>query len=133
MNWDVIQKEVKIRAMKSRGPGGQNVNKTASAARLRWAPALSSAVSEDEKSRIFKKLGDQLTVKGELLVRSDESRDLERNKEKCLEKLKNILKQALHKPKPRKKTKPSRSALKRRKELKKQRSETKRTRKKVDF
>jgi ribosome-associated protein len=133
MDWSQVLKEVQFTAIRSRGPGGQNVNKVSSAARLNWIPYASQAFCEEEKLRLLSKLENQVTKSGELVLRSDEFRDLERNKDRCLEKLRNLLREALHQPKARKKTKPSFSEKLRRREKKQGRSEVKRSRRKVDW
>lgn len=124
-------KEIKFVATRSRGPGGQNVNKVSSAAQLTWHVGSSESFTEEQKIRILEKLDAYINQKGELYLRSDEFRDLERNKSRCLEKLQILLTKALHKPKARKKTKPTKSSQIKRVEGKKQRGEVKKTRQKV--
>lgn len=124
-------KEIHFSAVRSRGPGGQNVNKVSSAAQLTWHVSSSESFTEEQKHRLQVKLENYINQKGELYLRSDEFRDLERNKARCLEKLENLIAKALHKPKPRKKTKPTRSSQIKRVEGKKQRGEVKKTRQKV--
>ncbi|MBX3040849.1 MAG: aminoacyl-tRNA hydrolase, partial [Bdellovibrionaceae bacterium] len=97
-------------AVRSRGPGGQNVNRTNSAAILRWH-LPSTKLPEPVRSRLLEKLVTQLTSEEMILIRSEESRDLEINKKTCLEKLKKLIDQALFVPKKRIKTKPGRSAV----------------------
>lgn len=124
-------KEIHFSATRSRGPGGQNVNKVSSAAQLTWHVATSESFTEEQKLQLLLKLENYINQKGELYLRSDEFRDLERNKARCLEKLENLIAKALHKPKPRKKTRPTRSSQIKRVEGKKQRGEVKKTRQKV--
>ncbi|MCO5112554.1 MAG: aminoacyl-tRNA hydrolase [Bdellovibrionaceae bacterium] len=124
-------KEIKFVATRSRGPGGQNVNKVSSAAQLTWHVESSESFTEEQKIRILEKLDSYINQKGELYLRSDEFRDLERNKSRCLEKLQFLIAKALHKPKARKKTKPTKSSQIKRVESKKQRGEIKKARQKV--
>lgn len=131
MNFDVIRREVWIVAVQSRGPGGQNVNKVASAAQLHWPYLWSEGLSADEKSRIRENLKNKINSQDEIYLRSDESRDLERNKAMCLQKLEALLKAALFRPKPRRATKPTRASKVRRLEGKRQRADIKRGRQKV--
>ena len=133
MNWDQVINEVSFTAIRSRGPGGQNVNKVSSSARLYWNLPKSAAFSESELLLVMQKLGNELNKEGDLLLRSDEFRDLERNKERCLEKLRDLLTKALFKPKPRKKTKPTYSSKQRRREGKVRDSKVKQNRKRVDY
>ncbi len=113
---------------RSGGPGGQNVNKVASKAALRWQIATSSALPEEVKIRLALQQKRFFTQDGELIIVSQRYRDQERNREDCLEKLRAIILQALAVPKARKKTKPSRGAKRRRLQDKKQRSDIKQQR-----
>lgn len=107
---------------RSSGPGGQNVNKVASKAILRWALASSTAISDAVKARLCSAHPAHVTVEGDFLVTSQEYRDQERNRNRCLEKLAAMVRAAATPPKPRVKTKPSRAAQRRRIEGKKQQS-----------
>lgn len=124
-------KEVQFKAIKSRGPGGQHVNKVNSAALLLWDYQKSEALTSEQKKIIALKLEPYINKQGIFYLRSDEFRDLDRNKERCLFKLKTLLTRAFHKPKPRKRTKPTKASKEKRLDEKKQRSEIKRTRKKL--
>lgn len=114
-------------AVRSRGPGGQNVNKTNSAAILRWH-LPSTKLSESVRDRLLLKLGAQLTSEEMIMIRSEESRDLEANKKACVEKLKKMIDQALFVPKKRIKTKPSKGSVRKRLDSKKKHAEKKRQR-----
>ena len=128
-----IRSEIQFSAVRSRGPGGQNVNKVSSAAQLKWDFMMSDALTEHQKNRINEKLYNYINKNQELYLRSDEFRDLEQNKARCLKKLDTLLKKAFHQPKPRKKTKPTLSSQKKRIDTKRQRGETKRNRQKVNY
>ena len=117
---------------RSGGPGGQNVNKVASKATLRWALAASVAIPADAKTRLTTTHPSHLTAEGEFLVTSQEYRDQERNRQRCEEKLAAMVRAALTPPKPRKKTKPSKAAKRIRLENKRRRSEIKRARQGLD-
>lgn len=123
--------EIELEYTRSRGPGGQHVNRTNSAALLRWSVPQSSAFNEEEKSLIFQKLGNWLTQDGDLLLRSDEYRDQESNRQKVLEKLDALLEKAFFIQKKRKATKPTKSSQRKRVAGKKQRGEIKAARAKV--
>ena len=99
---------------RSGGPGGQNVNKVASKAVLRWAMAVSPSVPADVKERLKTAHPAHITNDGEFLITSQTYRDQERNREACLEKLTAMLRKAAIPPMPRKKTKPSKSSNRRR-------------------
>jgi ribosome-associated protein len=113
---------------RSSGPGGQNVNKVASKAVLRWDVAVSSALPEDVKIRLALQQKRFFTQEGSLIITSQRHRDQERNREDCLEKLRAIILQALAVPKARKKTRPSRGSKRRRLQEKKRRSDVKQNR-----
>ncbi|MCB0408560.1 MAG: aminoacyl-tRNA hydrolase [Bdellovibrionales bacterium] len=118
-------------ATRSRGPGGQNVNKVNSAALLKWNFENSQLLSEEEKHLVRSKLGALINKAGLLYLRSDEFRDFEANKRRCIEKIHELLGKAFFKPKKRKKTKPTLASRKKRLESKKRRGVTKQTRQKV--
>ena len=113
---------------RSGGPGGQNVNKVASKAVMRWDIAVSSALPEEVKIRLALQQKRFFTQDGSLIITSQRYRDQDRNRADCLEKLREVILQALAVPKPRKKTRPSRGAKRRRLQDKKQRSATKQQR-----
>jgi ribosome-associated protein len=126
MSWKFpAHHELVFEAVRSRGPGGQNVNKTNSAAILRWN-FLASEIPENIRQRLSQKL--RLTSAGEVLIRSDVHRDLEQNKKACIAKLKKILADALFIPKTRKATAPTYSAVRKRLMAKKMKSVTKKLR-----
>lgn len=106
--------EIEFAVARSSGPGGQNVNKVNSKVQLRWKPAESPSIPEEVRFRVLTKLEPQLTVEGELLVMSQLYRDQPRNREDCLEKLREIIRASLIVPKVRKKSKPSRASKARR-------------------
>lgn len=124
--------ELDFSYVRSRGPGGQHVNKTNSAVLLRWNLLSTSLFNDEVKARLAEKLASQLTVDGDLLVRSETQRDQDQNKSECLRKLQAILQKALFVPKKRIKTKPTRSSQRKRLESKKKHSEVKNLRRKLD-
>lgn len=110
---------------RSGGPGGQNVNKVASKAVLRWTMAASSAITEPVKARIRIAHPSRLTIDGDMLIVSQRYRDQERNRQDCMEKLADMIRVALMPPRPRRPTKPTKGSQRRRLEDKKQQSERK--------
>ena len=126
-----LRKEVNFVAVRSRGPGGQNVNKVSSAAILYWNFDDSKLITEQQKELIRHKLQSSVNKENQLYTRSDEFRDLEQNKSRCLEKLETLLRTAFHKQKKRTATKPTRSSKLRKLESKSRRSETKKMRQKI--
>lgn len=126
----IPEREFEFTYARSSGPGGQNVNKVNSKAILRWNPSRSPSLSSIQIERLIRNIGHRLSSEGDLLIKSDRFRDQGRNREDCLVKFKEILAEALHVPKTRRKTKPSRSSRKKAKEGKAKHSEKKRLRSK---
>ncbi len=126
----IDEEEIKWTFARSGGPGGQNVNKVNSKAQLRWNISANNTIPDQVKQRIHAREKRRITTDGELILISQRSRDQERNREDCLEKLRTIILKALEKPKPRKKTRPSKGAIEARLKKKKQRSQRKAMRQK---
>jgi ribosome-associated protein len=119
------EEELEWSYVRSGGPGGQNVNKVASKAVLRWPLAASPSVPEDVKARLRAREAKRVTTEGDLVLSSQRYRDQERNRADCLEKLCAMVRAAATVPKARKKTRPSRGAKERRLADKRHRSGTK--------
>jgi len=110
----VPMEEFSFTFARSGGPGGQNVNKVSSKVVLRWTPARSPGLPADLLARLLAQQKNRLTKDGELLITSQKTRDQGRNLDDCLEKLRALVLAALHVPKARKATRPSRGAKERR-------------------
>lgn len=111
------------------GPGGQNVNKVASKAILRWRAATTvAAISGPAKERMRSQFPSRFTTEGDVILQSQKYRDQERNREDCLTKLLEMIWASLVEPTPRKATKPSRGSHRRRVADKRKQSEKKRNR-----
>jgi len=106
--------ELEISFARSGGPGGQNVNKVSSKVDLRWNPATSAALGEDDRAWLLQKLRSRLTGDGTLIVTSTATRDQIANRADAMSKLALIVAAALDRPKPRKPTRPSKGAKRRR-------------------
>ncbi len=115
---------------RSSGPGGQNVNKVASKAVLRWDVGASPSVPEEVKARLRAQQRRRITTEGELVLSSQRFRDQERNRQDCLEKLCEMVRTATVAPKARKKKRPTRASKERRLAEKRHRSAAKSTRRK---
>jgi ribosome-associated protein len=120
--------EFQFEYVRSGGPGGQNVNKVASKAVLRWTPGTSPSLPEPVLTRLLATLRTRLTLDGDLIVASQRTRDRARNVDDCLEKLRRLILAAANPPKPRRPTRPTRASQIRRGEQKAIRSERKRAR-----
>lgn len=110
---------------RSGGPGGQNVNKVSSKAVLRWDLANTPSLPADIKARLQARQRRRITVEGEMLVSSQLTRDQDRNRQDCLEKLAEMIRAAAFVPTPRKASKPSRASKARRVADKRRNSATK--------
>ena len=120
--------EFEITFTRSSGPGGQNVNKVNSKAVLRWAVGRSPSLPEAVRERFLQKYANRLTNEGELLVTSQRYRDAPRNSQDCLEKLRTMLLGAVHPPKHRRATRPTRGSVERRLQGKRRQSTAKQNR-----
>jgi len=117
--------EVVVQTSRSSGPGGQNVNKVESRVEVRFHVADSQLLTDAQKMLILEKIGSRLTAEGLLLVTAQESRSQLDNRATALRKLREILATALRRPKPRRATRPSAGAVRKRLEGKKKQSEKK--------
>lgn len=124
--------EIEISATKSEGPGGQHVNKTNSAAQIRF-DIKNSSLPDWIKEKILKSKDNHITSRGKLIIKSHKTRSLIRNKEEALKIFRKIILKSLRKRKKRKETKPSKNSIERRLNNKKNRSKTKESRKKVEY
>jgi len=115
------------------GPGGQNVNKVATAVTLRFEAARSPHMSDPVKARLKKLSGRKWTRDGAIVLQVDSSRSQLRNRDIAKERLVELIHQALHAPKPRKKTKPTRASQRRRLDAKTARGAVKALRGRIDM
>ncbi len=114
MNADIIIKELSFKAIRSSGPGGQHVNKTASKVEITFSLHASEGLTETEKQRLQSKLVKQLSSEGQLIVQCSDTRSQHRNKAIGISRLLGILTENLKVAKPRKKTRPSQGAIEKR-------------------
>jgi len=96
------------------GPGGQNINKVATAAELRFDAAHSPALPDEVKARLLTLAGRRVSKDGELLITARRFRSQERNRQDAIDRLVTLIQKAAEIPKPRLKRKPSRAAKQRR-------------------
>ena len=111
--------ELVFQTSRSSGPGGQNVNKVESRVEVWFSIGNSVLLSPEQKELMLEKLAPRLNKDGFLHLASQEDRSQLVNKELATQKLYETLEQALHRPKPRKRTKPSKAAVQKRIEAKK--------------
>ena len=123
----VHAQDLQISFVRSSGPGGQNVNKRSTKAQLRIALAA-IPISDRAMARLRRLSGSSVTADDELIIEADETRSQSRNKKACIDRLSELVARAVIEPKQRKKTKPSKGAIRRRLEAKSQNAEKKRRR-----
>ncbi len=124
----VPESEISEQFSRSGGSGGQNVNKLSTKAEVRWNVDASAAFTDEEKEKIKQVLNNRINKEGELLVVSQEERSQLQNRERAIERLNNLVNDALIPEKERKATKPTAGSKERRLETKKRRGETKKLR-----
>lgn len=124
--------ELEMSVSRSGGPGGQHANKTSTRVTLQWNVGQTTVLSDADKARVMVRLASHINSDGVLQVHSSESRSQHQNREDARGRLAALVRAALERPKPRKKTAPSRAAKRRRLEAKKQRSQTKKSRQKPE-
>jgi len=120
--------ELEFRFTHSSGPGGQNVNKVATAVQLRFDVRHSPSLPEHVRTKLIDIAGRKLTKEGVLIIDARRYRSQEKNRQDARERLIDLIRQATVIPKKRIKTRPSFQAKKRRLETKKKRSRTKQLR-----
>ena len=128
----INESEVKESFIRSSGPGGQHVNKVATAVQLRFNAKNSGNISAKVYKRLRAIAGSKLTEDGNLIIVSREHRSQSQNRRVALDKLISLLQQAAKKPKRRKKTRPSQASVEKRLRNKRLQSEKKKSRRNID-
>lgn len=127
----IPRSELSYRATRAGGPGGQHVNTSSTRVELLWEVGASLSISDEQRARIREKLANRIGEDGMLRLTSAGSRSQHQNKEDVTERFGRMIAQALHKPKPRRKTKPPKASKEARLQEKKKRAETKKHRGKI--
>lgn len=122
------EKEIHYDFIQASGPGGQNVNKVATAVQLRFNVLHSRSLSEPVRQRLLQMAGNRINKEGQLIINASRYRTQEANKEDAFDRLMTLIREAAQPPRSRRATRPSRAAVERRLEKKRQQAHKKRER-----
>ena len=128
-NISIDEREISEEFVRASGPGGQNVNKVATAVKLRFDVLRSPSLPDEVRRRLIRLAGRKMTRKGELIIDARRFRTQEKNRKDAIDRLIGLVRKAVYKPKPRFKTKPTLASRERRMETKHKRSGIKQARK----
>ena len=124
----IDEREIQEEFVRASGPGGQHVNKVATAVKLRFDVAHSPSLPEDVRDRLIRLAGRRITEKGMIVIDARRFRSQERNRQDARERLAALIRKAAERPKPRRKTHPPTASKRRRLEDKRHRGGIKRIR-----
>lgn len=129
----IDERELEFEFIRASGPGGQNVNKAATAVQLRFDVRRSASLTEEAKRRLIKTAGKRVSREGVLVIEAKSFRTQEKNREDALARFAALLRRSLQRRKPRLKTKPTQRSREKRMESKKRRGEIKKSRQSKSF
>ena len=123
--------EIQLEFIRASGPGGQHVNKAATAVQLRFDARNSPSLPDDVRERLTRLAGSRMTEDGTLIVTARRFRSQERNRQDAVDRLVELVREAAEEPRLRRKTKTPHTAMQRRLNAKRLRGETKRLRRRI--
>jgi ribosome-associated protein len=127
----IDEDEIQMEFIRSSGPGGQNVNKVATAVQLRFDVAGTPSLPDEVRERLMALAGSRMTREGVLVIDARRFRTQERNRKDAIDRLVALIRKAAEKPKVRRKTRPSLASKRRRLDAKRRRGEAKRMRRNI--
>ena len=127
----IDERELQLEFVRASGPGGQKVNKVATAVQLRFDVVNSPSLPDDVRERLIRLAGKRVTEDGVLVIEARRYRTQDRNRKDAIDRLISLVQKAAVEPKPRRKTKPTPASKERRLANKRRRSEIKRHRREI--
>ena len=129
----IDERELQLEYVRASGPGGQNVNKVATAVQLRFDITNSSSLASGIKGRLIQLAGNRVNADGILMIEAKRFRTQEANREDAIQRFVELVRRSIVPPKPRRKTKPTSASKEKRLKEKKQRGEIKKERQNKTF